>query len=76
MSLTFNLRDGKISIAKDYFDRYLNFDWFIAGLVRFDKDNDSEHNTYELWEDKLVVLSIFDSRLVTRLIFLIIQSNN
>lgn len=61
MSLTFKLRDGEVSIAKDYFDRYLNFDWFIAGLIRFDKDNDIEHNIYELWEDKLVVLSIFDS---------------
>lgn len=73
MSLTFKLRDGEVVVAKDYFDRYLNFDWFIAGLVRFDKDNynehdnehdndnDNEHDIYELWEDKLVVLSIFDS---------------
>ena len=53
MSLTFKLRDGEV-VAKDYFDvRYLNFDWFV-GSVRFDKDKNNEHNTYELWEDKLV----------------------
>ena len=61
MSLTFKLRDGEISIAKDYFDRYLNFDWFIAGLVRFETGETVKHETYELWEDKLVVLSILDS---------------
>lgn len=61
MSLTFKLRDGKISLPKNYFDRYLSFDWFLGALVRFDKDKDSDHDTYELWEDKNVVLSIFDS---------------
>ena len=61
MSITFKLRDGEVSIAKDYFDRYLNFDWFLGGLVRFDIGETKEHETYELWEDKLVVLSILDS---------------
>ena len=58
MSLTLNLRNGKVFIPKDYYDRYLsNIDWFFSGLI----NNTNDDEPIILWEDKEVVLTIFDS---------------
>ena len=60
MSIILNLRDGPLIIPKKYYESYLNIDWFLSGLINFSESND-ENNTYTLWEDKDVVLSLFDS---------------
>ena len=56
MSIILNLRDGNLIIPKKYYETYLNIEWFLSGLINF-----SEEKSYTLWEDKAVVLSIFDS---------------
>ncbi len=56
MSIILNLRDGPLIIPKKYYETYLNIDWFLSGLINF-----SEDDTYTLWEDKGVVLSLFDT---------------
>ena len=60
MSLVFKLRDGKLIVPLEYYERYLNIDWFISSLVNFEnlKDKDEE---VTLWEDKNALLSLFDS---------------
>lgn len=60
MSLILNLRNGKICIPKDYYEKYLaNIDWFFSGLIKYTDNETDEPIT--LWEDKEVVLTIFDS---------------
>ena len=61
MSIILNLRDGKLIIPKKYYESYLNIDWFLSGLINFSEYNDDNEHIYTLWEDKSVVLSLFDS---------------
>lgn len=64
MSFIIELRDGTITIPKKMYELYLDFDWYLSGLVNFN----SEENKISLWEDKNVVMSIFDSLKYKKLI--------
>ena len=66
MSIILNLRDGKLVIPKDYYSKYLDFDWFFSKMIEF--ENDSCNNEYTLWEDKNALLSIFDSLKFSKLV--------
>jgi hypothetical protein len=66
MSIILRLRDGNLIIPKEYYTRYLDFDWFFSKMIEFDSiDTD---NTYTLWEDKNAILSIFDSLKFSKLV--------
>ena len=66
MSIILRLRDGKLLIPKEYYKRYLEFDWFFSKMIEFDAmDKDDE---YTLWEDKNAILSIFDSLKFSKLV--------
>lgn len=66
MSIILNLRDGKLVIPKDYYSKYLDFDWFFSKMIQFEKD--SGDTEYTLWEDKNALLSIFDSLKFSKLV--------
>ena len=67
MSIILNLRDGKLIIPKDYYKRYLEFEWFFSKMIEF-KKNDNDDDEYTLWEDKNALLSIFDSLKYSKLV--------
>lgn len=66
MSIILNLRDGKLVIPKDYYSKYLDFDWFFSKMIEF--NNDAGDEEYTLWEDKNALLSIFDSLKFSKLV--------
>lgn len=66
MSVILRLRDGNLIIPKEYYKRYLEFDWFFSKMISFDLMN--EDSEYTLWEDKNAILSIFDSLKFSKLV--------
>jgi hypothetical protein len=66
MSIKLECRDGSVTIPKKYYDDYLSGEWYFGSLVRFNEE--SEHMTIEIWENKAAVLSIFDSLRFMKLI--------
>ena len=72
MSIILKLRDGEITIKKDYFEKYLNFDWYLSSLIRFpyneDDKGDKENQVFEIFENKNAVLSIIDSLKFSKLV--------
>jgi hypothetical protein len=66
MTIKLTLRDGIIIIPKDYYSKYLSFDWFFSKMIENEKDNNGDE--YTLWEEKNAILSIFDSLKFSKLI--------
>jgi hypothetical protein len=66
MSIKLECRDGSVTIPKKYYDDYLSDDWYFGSLVRYNES--VENMTIEIWENKAVVLSLFDSLRFMKLI--------
>jgi hypothetical protein len=60
MSITFNFRDGEITIPKTELEACLMIDWYISKLIHNDIDTE-ERNTFNIWEDKDVSMTILNS---------------
>jgi hypothetical protein len=60
----FICRDGEITIPKQEFDNIIYKDWFINKVFEYDNID-----TFNIWEDKQIVLTILDSVRYNKLIF-------
>ena len=71
--IKFVLRNGSINMPLKIYESIYSFEWFISKLIKYeventklenngkDKDKDKDNIIIELWEDKEIILSIFDS---------------
>ena len=71
MSIILKCRDGNITITKDYFEKYLNFEWYLSCLLKYPEinpDSDYQDISFDIFESKNAILSIFDSLKFQRLV--------
>ena len=65
MSIILKCRDGEIKIEQDYYDRYLDFDWYLSIMIKYTGNTDNKgtekDKIFDIFESKNAVLSILDS---------------
>ena len=58
----FKLRDGDICIPEKFYSSFLDIDWFISSLIKFNDASTKENDKIiEIYESKNAVLTMFDS---------------
>jgi hypothetical protein len=67
MSITFKLRDGEVTIPKKELEVCMFGDWYISKLVCNSIDT-KENDTFEVWEDEDVFMTIINSMRLNNLI--------
>ena len=65
MSIILKCRDGEIKIEQDYYDKYLDFDWYLSIMMKYPNNTDNkgtdQDKIFNIFESKNALLSILDS---------------